>query len=221
MAPAAATSAITASDSEAATTISRAGYFRWVICALLLFGTTKNYMDRQVLGVLKTTLQHDLGWNEIDYGNVVFWFQVAYAGGYLFAGRLMDRVGLRIGYTVAIALWSVAAMSHAFARTAGQFAAARFGLGLAEGGNFPAAIKTVSEWFPKKERAFATGLFNAGCNIGAVLTMPNGRQAPKSRFVLIYVLDLVDHYSQMANYMRLNGMLPPSALPRPAARPGN
>src|SRR5207253_7682379 len=102
--------------------------------------------------------------------NIVFWFQVAYAAGYLFAGRLMDAIGLRVGYTLAILLWSIAAMSHAFARNVWQFGAARFGLGLAEGGNFPAAIKTVSEWFPRKERALATGIFNSGSNVGAILT---------------------------------------------------
>jgi ACS family hexuronate transporter-like MFS transporter len=143
---------------------------RWWICGLLFFATTINYVDRSVIGVLKPTLQHDLGWNEIDYSNIVFWFQLAYAGGYLFGGRLMDRIGLRLGYALAIAIWSLAAIGHGFALTVKQFSMARFGLGLAEGGNFPAAIKTVSEWFPKKERALATGLFNAGCNVGAILT---------------------------------------------------
>ena len=152
---------------EARQTVPR---LRWWICGVLFLATTANYIDRQVIGVLKPTLQKDLGWSEIDYSNIVFWFQVAYAGGYLFAGRLMDRIGLRIGYTLAIFLWSIAAMSHAFARTVFGFSAARFGLGLAEGGNFPAAIKAISEWFPKKERAFATGLFNAGCNVGAIIT---------------------------------------------------
>src|ERR1700736_4990741 len=111
----AATSTIPASDSEAATVISRAGHFRWVICALLLFGVTKNYMDRQVLGVLKTTLQHDLGWNEIDYGNLVFAFQAAYAVGMVVVGRLVDRVGTRLGYALAMVFWSLASMAHAFA----------------------------------------------------------------------------------------------------------
>jgi ACS family hexuronate transporter-like MFS transporter len=143
---------------------------RWWICGLLFLATTINYVDRGVIGVLKPTLQRDLGWNEIDYSNIVFWFQVAYAAGYLFGGRLMDAIGLRIGYALAIAVWSIAAFSHGFARSVLGFSAARFGLGLAEGGNFPAAIKTVGEWFPKKERALATGLFNAGCNIGAIAT---------------------------------------------------
>jgi ACS family hexuronate transporter-like MFS transporter len=143
---------------------------RWWICGVLFLATTANYIDRQVIGVLKPTLQQELHWSETDYSNIVFWFQVAYAGGYLFAGRLIDRIGLRIGYTAAIFLWSIAAMSHAVVRSVIGFSTARFGLGLAEGGNFPAAIKAVSEWFPKKERAFATGLFNAGCNVGAIIT---------------------------------------------------
>ncbi|WP_428941029.1 MFS transporter [Fontivita pretiosa] len=144
--------------------------FRWWICGLLFLAATVNYIDRQVIGVLKPTLQHELGWSEIDYGNIVFWFQVAYAAGYLFAGRLMDVVGVRLGYALAVTLWSAAAVAHAFVRSVGGFSAARFALGLAEGGNFPAAVKTVSEWFPKKERAFATGLFNSGTNIGAIIT---------------------------------------------------
>jgi ACS family hexuronate transporter-like MFS transporter len=162
-------SAPSALNSATASMAKRRG-MRWWICALLFFATTINYIDRGVIGVLKPTLQQELGWSEIDYANIVFWFQVAYAAGYLFGGRLMDRIGLRIGYGLAILLWSLAAMGHAFARTVPHFCIARFGLGLAEGGNFPAAIKTVSEWFPRKERALATGLFNAGCNIGAILT---------------------------------------------------
>src|SRR5713101_8256104 len=166
----AATSPIPASDSEAATTISRVGYFRWVICALLLFGTTKNYMDRQVLGVLKTTLQHDLGWNEIDYSNLVFAFQAAYAAGMLGVGWLVDRVGTRLGYAVAMAFWSLASMAHAVGSSFTSFVIARSALGFGEAGVFPASIKTVAEWFPKKERAFATGIFNAGTNLGAIIT---------------------------------------------------
>jgi ACS family hexuronate transporter-like MFS transporter len=141
-----------------------------VICALLFFATTINYIDRQVIGILKPVLEEQLGWSEIDYSNIVFAFQVAYAGGYLFAGRVMDRVGLRLGYSIAVFLWSLAAMGHAFARTVVGFSTARFALGVAEGGNFPAAVKAVSEWFPRKERAFATGIFNAGSNVGALTT---------------------------------------------------
>jgi len=149
---------------------SKAGYFRWVICALLLLGTTKNYMDRQVLGVLKTTLQHDLGWNEIDYSNLVFAFQAAYAVGMLLVGRLIDRLGTRLGYALAMAFWSVASMGHAVASSLTSFVIARSALGFGEAGVFPASIKCVAEWFPKKERALATGIFNAGTNAGAIVT---------------------------------------------------
>jgi MFS transporter, ACS family, hexuronate transporter len=166
----AATSANPASDSEATAVIPRAGYFRWIICALLLFGTTKNYMDRQVLGVLKTTLQHDLAWNEIDYGNLVFAFQAAYAVGMLAVGRLVDRLGTRLGYALAMVFWSLASMGHALGSSFTSFLVARSALGLGESGVFPASIKTVAEWFPKKERALATGIFNAGANVGAIIT---------------------------------------------------
>src|SRR3989441_8915977 len=149
---------------------SKAGYFRWVICALLLFGTTKNYMDRQVLGVLKTTLQHDLGWNDIDYGNLVLAFQAAYAAGMILVGRLVDRLGTRLGYALAMAFWSLASMGHALGSSFTSFVIARSALGFGEAGVFPASIKTVAEWFPKKERALATGIFNAGTNAGAIVT---------------------------------------------------
>ena len=146
------------------------GYFRWVICGLLLLGTTKNYMDRQILGVLKTTLQHDLGWNEIDYSNLVLAFQAAYAGGMLVMGRWIDRLGTRIGYALAVVLWSLASMAHAAMRSLFGFVVARGALGFSESAVFPASIKCVAEWFPKKERALATGIFNAGTNLGALLT---------------------------------------------------
>jgi MFS transporter, ACS family, hexuronate transporter len=147
-----------------------AGWHRWVICALLFFATTINYIDRQVIGILKPVLAKDLGWSEIDYSNIVFAFQAAYALGYLLAGRLMDRVGVRVGLTLAVVVWSVAAMAHALVRSVAGFSAARFGLGVSEGGNFPAAIKAVGEWFPRRERALATGIFNAGSNVGALIT---------------------------------------------------
>ncbi|HTS13343.1 MAG TPA: MFS transporter [Candidatus Limnocylindrales bacterium] len=146
------------------------GYFRWVICALLLLGTTKNYMDRQILGVLKTTLQHNLGWSEIDYANLVFAFQAAYAIGMLVVGWLIDRLGTRIGYTAAMIFWSLASMGHALAHSLSDFVVARFALGFGESGVFPASIKTVAEWFPARERALATGIFNAGTNLGAIVT---------------------------------------------------
>lgn len=145
------------------------GHYRWAICALIFLATTINYVDRQVLGILKPTLQDELGWSEIDYGNIVLAFQLAYALGLLITGRLIDRLGTKIGYAVALVLWSVAAMGHAAARGVVGFAVARFALGLGEAANFPAAIKGVAEWFPKKERAFATGIFNSGSNVGAII----------------------------------------------------
>ncbi|HEV3331210.1 MAG TPA: MFS transporter [Bryobacteraceae bacterium] len=148
---------------------SAIGTYRWRICALLFFVTTLNYMDRQVLGVLAPDLQRVIGWNEIQYGNIVTVFQGAYAVGLLLAGRFIDGVGTRTGYAIAIALWSFATIGHSLARTVLAFAAARFLLGLSEAANFPAAIKTVAEWFPRKERALATGIFNSGANIGAVV----------------------------------------------------
>ena len=165
----AATSATSASPSVAARVIPRVGYFRWVICALLLFGVTKNYMDRQVLGVLKTTLQHDLGWNDIDYGNLVFAFQAAYAVGILLMGRLIDRIGTRLGYALAMIFWSLASMGHALGGSMISFLFARSALGLGESAVFPASLKCVAEWFPKKERALAAGIFNAGSNLGAII----------------------------------------------------
>ena len=153
-----------------ATAAARIGNYRWTICALLFFAATINYMDRQVIGILKPALKTDLGWDEIAYSNVVFWFQAAYALGFIFMGRIMDRLGSRKGFSLAVLFWSLAAMSHALARSVTTFSIARFGLGLGESGNFPASIKTVAEWFPKKERALATGIFNAGTNVGAIIT---------------------------------------------------
>jgi MFS transporter, ACS family, hexuronate transporter len=146
------------------------GNFRWVICALLFFGITKNYMDRQVLGVLKSTLQHDLGWNEIDYSNLVFAFQAAYAAGMVAVGWLVDRLGARLGYAVAMVFWSLASAGHAVATSLTGFIVARSALGFWEGGVFPASLKATANWFPKKERALATGIFNAGTSIGAMIT---------------------------------------------------
>ncbi|HQJ74087.1 MAG TPA: MFS transporter [Bacteroidota bacterium] len=144
------------------------GKYRWTICALLFFATTINYIDRQVLGILAPELQHEIGWNEIEYGYIVTTFQAAYALGLLFVGRIIDKIGTKIGFSIAISLWSIAAMGHALVRSVIGFASARFFLGLGESGNFPAAIKATAEWFPKKERALATGIFNSGANIGAV-----------------------------------------------------
>ena len=145
-------------------------HYRWVICALLFFATTINYVDRQIIGLLKQTLQSQIGWNEIDYSNIIFAFQLAYAVGLLIAGRVMDRLGTRKGFSLSVFFWSLAAMAHALAQSVMGFGVARVALGLSESGNFPACIKAVAEWFPKKERALATGLFNCGTNIGALTT---------------------------------------------------
>jgi ACS family hexuronate transporter-like MFS transporter len=158
-----------AQSQETTTAKPRVGNFRWTVCALLFFATTINYIDRQVLGILAPTLEKEIGWSEIEYGYIVTAFQAAYAIGLLVVGRLMDLVGTKLGYTISMIVWSIAAMFHAAARSAFGFGVARFALGLGEAGNFPAAIKTVAEWFPKKERALATGIFNAGSNVGAVV----------------------------------------------------
>ena len=143
------------------------GHRRWLICALVFFATTINYMDRTVLGLLAPVLQTTIGWNEAQYGYIVTAFQVSYALGLLVMGPLVDRLGSRIGYAIAIAIWSLSAMAHSLARTVAAFAMARFGLGFGEAGNFPSALKAVAEWFPKRARALATGIFNSGTNVGA------------------------------------------------------
>jgi MFS transporter, ACS family, hexuronate transporter len=167
---------------------TRVGSYRWVICGLLFLAATLNYIDRQVIGFLKPTLQTEFGWSEMDYADIVFAFQVAYAIGLIVAGRMMDRLGTRLGFALAIIIWSLAAVAHAEATWFGPgvatmlsavglvytgsvsgFIAARFVLGLGEAGNFPASIKAVAEWFPKKERALATGIFNSGTNVGALI----------------------------------------------------
>ena len=187
----------------------RVGHFRWTICGLLFFASAINYIDRQVIAILKPTLQQQFGWTDVDYGWIIFAFTTAYAIGFIFVGRLMDKIGTKRGFTLSIILWSVGALLHAWALGVGEltapiltpiingivsvvnvvitgigfapwsialsvsvigFIVARFILGLGESGNFPAAIKTTAEWFPKKERALATGIFNAGTNVGALAT---------------------------------------------------
>ena len=145
------------------------GNWRWKICALLFFATTINYMDRQVLGLLAPTLQKDIGWSETQYAHIIVAFQAAYAIGLLVFGRWIDVIGTKKGYAFAVIFWSVAAAAHALVRSVFGFGVARFALGLGEAGNFPAAVKAVAEWFPQRERALANGIFNSGCNIGAVL----------------------------------------------------
>ncbi len=145
------------------------GNYRWTICALVFFATTINYLDRQVISLLKPILEQEFGWSETDYSSVVIAFQVAYAIGLLGFGRILDRIGTKLGYAISLLVWSIAAIAHAFARSTVGFGVARAALGLSEAGNFPAAIKTVAEWFPKRERALATGIFNSGSNVGAIL----------------------------------------------------
>ena len=143
---------------------------RWVVCALLFAATTINYIDRQVIGLLKPTLTAEFGLSELDYANAVFAFQAAYAIGLVTMGWLIDKVGVKWGYALAVAFWSAAGMAHAAATGITGLLAARFALGIGEAGNFPAAVRTTAEWFPKKERALAVGLFNSGSNVGAIIT---------------------------------------------------
>lgn len=165
---ASATGAVISAVEEVGVSVGR---YRWVICALLFFATTINYIDRQVLGIIATDdgFKSTIHWSEAEYGYIQTVFQAAYAIGLLVVGGLMDKFGTRKGFSVAMIFWSVAAMCHSLARSAVGFGVARFALGLGEAGNFPAAIKTVAEWFPKKERALATGIFNSGSNVGAIL----------------------------------------------------
>lgn len=180
------------STEDIAASAKAIGYYRWIVCALLFFASAINYVDRQVIGLLKTTLQGEFKLTEIDYAAIVFSFQLAYAIGMLIAGRVMDKLGTRIGFALAVTIWSIAAIGHGAADwfpwlrlptllidppsivmlggAAAGFALARFMLGVGEAGNFPASIKTVAEWFPKKERALATGIFNSGTNVGALTT---------------------------------------------------
>ena len=142
---------------------------RWSICGLLFFATTVNYMDRQVIAILKPVLEKEMHWSESNYGSIVSWFQFAYAVMMPIAGRIIDALGTRAGYALGVIVWSLASMSHSFAHSWRQFAVARFALGVGESANFPAAIKTVADWFPQQERSLATGIFNSGSNMGAIL----------------------------------------------------
>lgn len=143
------------------------GNYRWVICTLLFFATTINYLDRQVLGLLKPILEKQYNWTETDYSYIVMAFSSTYAIGLVVFGRIIDKIGARSGYSISVTIWSIAAMCHALVGSAFGFGLARAALGIGESGNFPAAVKTVTEWFPKRERALATGIFDSGANIGA------------------------------------------------------
>jgi ACS family hexuronate transporter-like MFS transporter len=148
---------------------TKIGNYRWTVCALIFFATTVNYLDRQVIGILKPMLEADLGIGEKAYSHIIMAFQLCYGISMVLAGRLIDRFGTKLGYAVSVTLWSIAAMGHALARGVIGFGFWRGFLGVTEAGNFPAAIKTVAEWFPKKERALATGIFNSGTNVGAIV----------------------------------------------------
>jgi ACS family hexuronate transporter-like MFS transporter len=148
---------------------TRPGHYRWVICGLLLAAMAINYIQRQTIGLLKSPLQHEFALDEVGYANIVFWFQAAYALGYVTFGRVLDRIGTRIGYAVAFILWNLSHMAAGLATTTVQFTVARVGLGLGESGAFPASLKAIAEWFPQRERALAAGIFNAGTNLGAIV----------------------------------------------------
>ena len=146
------------------------GRYRWVICGLLFAASAINYIDRQIIGVLKPTLQLEYGWTESAFANIVFWFQAAYAVGYLGFGKFIDRVGARVGFAAAVVVWTIAHVAHALVTSIGGFIAARLVLGLGESGNYPAGLKAIAEWFPQRERALAAGILTAGANVGAVVT---------------------------------------------------
>ena len=157
-------------DGIVAQAAQRSGSYRWVICGLLFAATAINYIDRQMIGVLKPLLQEDLGWRESQYADIVFWFQAAYAVGYLGMGRFIDLAGARFGYAITFTLWTLAHMAHGLVNSVAQFGLVRFALGIGESGNFPAGLKAVTDWFPQRERALAVGIFNAGANVGAIVT---------------------------------------------------
>ena len=159
-----------AADQAPAAAVAASGRYRWVVVALLFMAMVINYVDRQTIGLLKADLTAEFGWSETDYADLVFWFQAAYAIAYLAWGRIIDRIGARWGFGLAFLIWHVGHIGTAAARTLGGFIGARIVLGLGEGGGFPGGIKAVAEWFPKNERALATGIFNAGTNIGAIVT---------------------------------------------------
>ncbi len=202
---------------SAAAQSPRTGNVRWTVCAMLFFATSINYMDRQVLGILAPVLQHSIGWTEQQYSYIVVSFQFAYAVGLVVAGRLIDRIGTRLGYALIMAVWSLSAMAHSLATSAFGFGIARFFLGLGESGNFPAAIKTTAEWFPQRERSLATGVFNSGANLGAMLapamvpfvTIHYGWQASfliTGVFSAAWIGWWLTHYRAPADHKRLSAL---------------
>lgn len=189
-------SALSDSTGTVKSTLALIGRYRWRICALLFFATTVNYLDRQVLGILAPILQKSIGWNEAQYGYMVTAFQAAYGISIVVSGRVIDLVGTRKGYSISVTIWGLASMAHSLVRTPLGFGIARFALGIGEAGNFPAALKAVAEWFPRKERALAVGIFNSGTNCGAIvapllipwLALTFGWQAA---FLLTGITDLI------------------------------
>jgi ACS family hexuronate transporter-like MFS transporter len=159
----------TSEKSKATTLNTKIGRYRWTICSLVFYATTINYLDRQVISLLKPTLEKQFNWTETDYSNIVVAFQFSYAIGMFFAGRIIDKIGTKLGYAITLTLWSIASVLHAFATGVISFALYRSFLGVTEAGNFPAAFKTTAEWFPRRERAYAAGIFNSGTNVGAIL----------------------------------------------------
>lgn len=145
--------------------------YRWIVLGLIFFATCINYLDRQIIGLLKPILEKEFDWSETDFARIVMAFTAAYAIGLLVAGAWIDRIGTKLGYAITIVVWSIAGMLHAVARSVTGFVFARIGLGIGEAGNFPAGVKTVAEWFPKDERGLATGIFNAGTSVGVVMAL--------------------------------------------------
>ncbi|MGW8257576.1 MAG: MFS transporter [Thermoguttaceae bacterium] len=175
---------------------SSIGSYRWVICGLLFFATSINYMDRQVLGILAPVLQKDIGWNEVEYAQIVTAFHFSYAVGMLGMGRLIDVIGVRWGYSLSIFVWSLAIMAHSMVRSVLGFGVVRSALGIGEAGNFPAAVKAVSQWFAKREHSLAIGIFNSGSNVGAILaplTVPwlNSRFGWQGAFLALGLLGFI------------------------------
>lgn len=151
--------------------VTKINHYRWLIVVLLFFATTINYLDRQIIGLLKPILEKEFNWTETDFARIVMAFTASYAVGLISLGWVIDKIGTKLGYAISVIFWSIAGMLHAFAKSAFGFGLARVGLGLGEAGNYPAAMKTVAEWFPDKERAMATGLFNMGTSVGVVVAL--------------------------------------------------